>query len=52
MADKPVNPFEEVHKKALAARDRFRKTREEEAALRPKAGEREEAARDEKERSL
>jgi hypothetical protein len=50
MADKPyVNPFEDVHKKALAVRDRTRKIREEEAGARAKAEERERAAKDENE---
>ena len=50
MADKPyVNPFEDVHKKALAARDRTRKIKETEAVVRAKAERREEAAKDEKE---
>jgi hypothetical protein len=52
MADKPyINPFEDVHKKALAVRDRTRKTREKEAEFRAKAEEREEAAKDKKEPS-
>ena len=51
MADKPyVNPFEDVHKKALAVRDRTRKIREIEAGLRAKDEERKDgAAKDEKE---
>ncbi len=50
MADQPyVNPFEDVHKKALAVRDRTRKIREQEAGLREKAEKLEEAIRDEKE---
>jgi len=51
MADKPyVNPFEDVHKKALAVRDRTRKIREIEAGLRAKDEERKDgAAKGEKE---
>jgi hypothetical protein len=50
MADKPyVNPFEDVHKKALAVRELTRKIREKEAAGRAKAEERKEAASDEEE---
>ena len=50
MADKPyVNPFEDVHKKALAVRDRTRKIKEKEDGVRAKAEEREEATKDEKE---
>jgi hypothetical protein len=51
MADKPyVNPFEDVHKKALAVRELTRKIREKEAAGRAKAEERKEAASDEENR--
>ncbi|MFZ0704560.1 MAG: hypothetical protein WAM71_03070 [Candidatus Korobacteraceae bacterium] len=50
MTDKPyVNPFEDVHKKALAARDHTRKIREKEAEVRAKREEREEAPKNEKE---
>ena len=49
MADKPyVNPFEDVHKKALAVRDRTRKIGEKEAGVRTKGEEREEPAEDER----
>jgi len=49
MADKPyVNPFEDVHKKALAVRDRSRKIREKEEGVRAQAEERDEPAKDEK----
>jgi hypothetical protein len=53
MADQPyVNPFEDVHKKSLAVRDRTRKIREKEAGLRAEDEEREKSTRDEKDRAL
>jgi hypothetical protein len=53
MADQPyVNPFEDVHKKALAVRERTRKIRQKEAGLRAEDEEREKSARDEKDSTL
>ncbi len=48
---KHVNPFEDVHKKAQAAKDRARKVREEDTELRDRNEQRKAAAEDAKDKT-